>query len=313
MAHHHYSHGTGWVLRFSLVATLAFTAVEVFAGCRAHSLALLSDAGHNFTDALALLLAAIGLYFQSRPADQSKTYGYQRAGVLAAFVNALTLIVISCIILWEAVQRIIAPQPVDEDVMIWVSLAALVLNGSIMLALRQSQKGDLNIRAAFIHMLGDALGAVAILAGALIIRSTGWLYVDPILSIGLALLIVYTAWDIVRESLNILLEGLPRGLRLPDVTSAMNQVEGVLDVHDLHIWSLGSNTHALSSHVLIDDMPHSESNVILQKINKVLCDFGIFHSTIQFEHLPCDLSDQGCRMAENVHAHEHSHEHGHHH
>src|SRR5271167_5019542 len=130
MAHHHHSHGTGWVLRFSLVATLAFTAIEVFAGFRAHSLALLSDAGHNFTDAVALLLAAIGLYFQSRPADQSKTYGYQRAGVLAAFVNALTLVVISCVIFWEAIQRIILPQPVDESIMIWVSLAALVLNGS---------------------------------------------------------------------------------------------------------------------------------------------------------------------------------------
>jgi cobalt-zinc-cadmium efflux system protein len=308
---HHHAHGTGWVLRFSLIATLAFTAIEVVAGLRAHSLALLSDAGHNFTDALALLLAAIGLYFQSRPADQSKTYGYQRAGVLAAFINALTLIVISCVILWEAARRLIAPQPVDEGVMMWIALAALVMNATIMFALRQSQKGDLNIRAAFIHMLGDALGAVAILAGALIIRSTGWLYVDPILSIALALLIVYTAWDIIRESLNILLEGLPRGLKLPDVTSAMSQVDGVLDVHDLHIWSLGSNTHALSSHVLIDDMPHSASNVILKKINKVLCTFGIFHSTIQFEHLPCDLSDQGCRMEEKVHTHEHSHEHAH--
>jgi cobalt-zinc-cadmium efflux system protein len=157
-------------------------------------------------------------------------------------------------------------------------------------------------------MLGDAVGAVAIILGAVAIHYTGWLYVDPILSLALGVLIVYTAWDIVRESLNILLEGLPRGLKLDRVTTAMSEVDGVLDVHDLHIWSLGSSTHALSSHVLIDDMPHSASESILKRINEVLCDFGIYHSTIQFEHIPCVLSDSGCRMApDRSHAHDHSH------
>lgn len=305
---------SGWVLRLSLGATLAFTALEVFAGLRAHSLALLSDAGHNFTDAFALLLAAVGLYFQGRPADQTRTFGYHRAGVLAAFINALTLIGISVFIVWEAIQRLLRPQAVDDIIMVWISILALVLNGGIMLALRQSQKGDLNIRAAFVHMLGDALGAVAILAGALIIRYTGWLPVDPLLSIALAVLIVITAWGITRESLNILLEGLPHGLKLEEVTSAMSRVEGVLDVHDLHIWSIGSHTHALSSHVLIEDMPHSASDAILKRINLVLCDFGICHSTIQFEHVPCVVSDQGCRIERQQPAPAHSHSHsGHHH
>ncbi|MBV9081972.1 MAG: cation transporter, partial [Acidobacteriaceae bacterium] len=237
------------------MATLVFTAFEVYAGFRASSLALLSDAGHNFTDSLALLLAAVGLYLQSRPADQTKTFGYQRAGVITAFLNAATLVLISVVILWQAVVRILHPRAVNESVMLWVAAAALVLNGVIMLALHRGQKGDLNIRAAFIHMLGDALGAAAIIAGALVIRFTGWMYIDPVLSIALALLIVYTAWDIIRESLNILLEGLPRGLELRTVKKAMSGVEGVLDVHDLHVWSLGSSTHALSSHVLIEDMP----------------------------------------------------------
>lgn len=311
MSHnHHHTPRTGWILRVSLVATIAFTAFEVFAGFRSHSLALLSDAGHNFTDALALLLAAVGLYLQGKPADQIKTYGYQRAGVIAAFLNAATLIVISLLIFWEAVSRMLRPQRVDDAMMFWVALAALVLNGAIMLALHRGQKGDINIRAAFIHMLGDAVGAGAIILGAVAIRYTGWTYIDPALSIALGLLIVYTAWDIIGESLNILLEGLPRGLELSDVTNAMSGVEGVLDVHDLHIWSLGSSTHALSCHALIEDMPPSESECILKRIHQVLAQFHIHHTTIQFEHVPCVLSDSGCHMStgqsqERGHTHPH--------
>jgi cobalt-zinc-cadmium efflux system protein len=286
-----------------LFATLAFTALEVYAGLRSHSLALLSDAGHNFTDALALLLAAVGLYLQGKPADQSKTYGYQRAGVITAFLNAATLIVISLIIFGEAISRMVRPQPVDDRIMLWVAAAALVLNGAIMLALHRGQKGDLNVRAAFVHMLGDAVGAAAIIVGAIVIRYTGWTYIDPVLSIALGGLIIYTAWDITRESLNILLEGLPRGLELKKVTEAMGQIDGVLDVHDLHIWSLGSSTHALSSHVLIEDMPPSSSEGILKRINEVLCGFGIHHTTIQFEHVPCVLSDGGCQMPVASHTH----------
>lgn len=308
MAHHHvHSRNTGWILRLSLAATLAFTAFEVFAGFQSHSLALLSDAGHNFTDALALLLAAVGLYLQGKPANQIKTYGYQRAGVIAAFLNAATLIVISLIIFWEAINRFAHPQAVNERMMIWVAAAALVLNGAIVIALHRGQKGDLNIQAAAVHMLGDAVGAVAIILGAIVIGYTGLTYIDPLLSVVLAIFIVYTAGNIIRESLNILLEGLPRGLELGNVTKAMNGIEGVLDVHDLHIWSLGSSTHALSSHVLIEDMPPSSSERILKRINEVLCDFGIHHTTIQFEHVPCVLSDNGCHITADQ-RHDSSHE-----
>ena len=312
--HHHHHTPTGGILWASLVVTLAFTGFEVFAGLRAGSLALLSDAGHNFTDALALLLAAVGLYFQTRPADQVKTFGYQRAGVIAAFVNAITLMVIALYIFWEAVSRLLHPQAVDDRLMFWVAVLALVVNGGIMLALNRSQKGDLNVRAAFIHMLGDAIGAGAIILGAIAIHYTGWTHIDPILSIALGGLIVYTAWDIVHESLNILLEGLPRGIELEKVTKAMSGVPGVLDVHDLHIWTLGSNTHALSSHVLIDDMPHSESEAILKKLSSVCCELGIHHTTIQFEHVKCVMSDNGCKMgADHVHADGHDHDHTHDH
>jgi cobalt-zinc-cadmium efflux system protein len=311
---HAHSHGesTGSVLRWSLLATSLFVVIEIVAGIRAHSLALLSDAGHNFTDALALGLAWLGFYLQSKPADETKTFGYHRAGVLSAFVNALTLVVLSAWILYESVVRLGNPQTVNETVMIVVACLGLAMNGGIMLALKSASHGDVNIRGAFIHMLGDALGSIAIIAGALAIRYTGWWQVDPILSILIALLIVWTAWDIIRESLNILLEGLPRGIRLSDVTNAIQTTPGVLDVHDLHIWSLGSSAHALSCHVRIEDVPPSASDIILRKLNGVLEEkFRIAHTTVQFEHVSCAISQTGCAIPVKLDDHDHHHHHHH--
>lgn len=285
--HNHNQDGTGKILRWSFVVTLAFVVVELAAGIQAHSLALLSDAGHNFTDALALILAAIAYQIQSRPPNDVKTYGYHRAGVLAAFVNALTLVAISIWIFYEAWQRLAVPEAVSEWTMLIVAAVGLLVNGSIMLGLHRGRH-DLNVRAAFVHMLGDALGSVGIIAGALIISWTGWHRVDPILSILIGLLIIWSAWDIIKESLNVLLEGLPRGLQLSSVIEALRHVDGVVDVHDLHIWTLGSAAHALSCHVQIADMPPSESESILRRINEVLCGFHIHHTTVQFEHSKCE-------------------------
>jgi cobalt-zinc-cadmium efflux system protein len=308
-SHNHADHfGTGAILRWSLMATALFVVVEIIAGLKANSLALLSDAGHNFTDALALGLAWVGFRLQTKPADEIKTYGYQRASVLSAFVNALTLVALSVWIMYEAVLRLQSPAKVDEATMIWVAALGLVMNLGIMLALRAASRDDLNIRSAFVHMLGDALGSVAIVAGAIVIRSTGWQQVDPILSILIAALIVYSAWDIIRESLNILLEGLPRGIRLNDVVAATKAIEGVLDVHDLHIWSLGSKSHALSCHVLIEDVPPSASDAILRRINLMLeKSYAIGHTTIQFEHMSCAISESGCAIPVRDPHHGHSH------
>jgi cobalt-zinc-cadmium efflux system protein len=284
-------------------------AVEIFAGIQAHSLALVSDAGHNFTDALALLLAWFGYYLEGRPADEIKTYGYHRAGVLSAFVNALALLALSAWIFYESALRLSHPRAVHESVMMAVAALGLVLNGGIMWALRPASRQDLNIRSAFVHMLGDALGSIGIIAGAIVIRYTGWQQVDPALSILIGMLIVWTAWDIIREALNILLEGLPRGIRLQDATSAMRAIEGVLDVHDLHIWSLGSSTHALSCHVLIADVPPSASDAILQRLNTMLAErFHILHTTVQFEHASCAISENGCAIPAQMEDHE-GHEH----
>jgi cobalt-zinc-cadmium efflux system protein len=311
--HHHHHHGaTGSRLKWSLAATSAFVALEIYAGARSHSLALLSDAGHNFTDAVALFLSWFCFYLEAKPADETKTYGYHRAGVLAAFVNAVALVLLSAWILYESVLRLYSPEPVQDGVMLAVAALALVMNGAIMLSLRKASENDLNVRGAYVHMLGDALGAIGIMAGAIIIRFTGWQQADPVLSIMIAGLIVWTAWDIIRESLNILLEGLPRGIDLGQVGGAMRGVTGVLGVHDLHIWSLGSNTHALSCHVLIEDVPPSCSDVILRSLNKVLADhYRIFHTTVQFEHVSCAISESGCAIPVSAEDRGHSHSHSH--
>jgi len=303
--YHGNQHGTGQILKWSFFATILFVVFELIAGIRAGSLALVSDAGHNFTDALSLVLAAIGFYLQSKPANSVKTYGYHRAGVLTAFVNALTLIGIAGFIFYEAWERFLSPRHVQEWTMLWVAAVALILNGAIMWGLRRDKDHDLNIRAAFLHFMGDAVSSVAIIAGAVAIHFTGLDIIDPILSVLIGGLIIWTAWDIIQESLNVLLEGLPRGLELSQVTEAMREVDGVIDVHDLHIWSLGSSAHALSCHVLIEDTPPSESNSILQRINDLLCTFHIHHTTIQFEHTKCVLSDTPCSIVVTAHQHEH--------
>jgi cobalt-zinc-cadmium efflux system protein len=283
-----------------------FVGIEIVFGFRAHSLALLSDAGHNATDALALLLAWLAVYFQAKPADEVKTFGYQRAGVLAAFVNALTLVVLSVWIFFEAYQRMLHPEPVSEKTMIYIAGLGILMNGGIMLGLASRRHNDLNVRSAFVHMLGDLLGSFAIVIGAVVIYFTGLLQVDTLLSVVIAALIVWTAWDVIQESLNILLEGLPRGIELKKVSGALYSVEGVLDVHDLHIWSIGSSSSALSCHVLIDDVPPSASECILLKINRTLLDkFHIHHTTVQFEHVQCSVSLHGCVIPTAEHHHHH--------
>ena len=280
----------------SLLLTAAFVVVEAIAGFRAGSLALLSDAGHNFTDAFAILLAAIGFYLQSRPGDHVKTFGYQRAGVLVAFVNALILVVLAGFLFFESYRRFMHPQAVEESTMIVVAGIGLAMNLAIVWGLG-GHGHDLNIHAAWLHMLGDAASSAGIIAGAIAIHYTGWLQIDPALSVLIGVGIVWSAWGIIKDSLNILLEGLPKGLKLSEVTHELCCLPGVVDVHDLHIWSLGSEAHALSCHVLIEDMPPSASESILRSINKSLCDrFSIHHTTIQFEHAKCALADASCTV-----------------
>lgn len=304
MAHVHSHHEkTGTVLFVSLILTAGFVAAEAIAGLRSGSMALLSDAGHNFTDAFGLLLAGIGFILSSRPANHIKTYGYRRAEVLAAFINALLLVALALVLFYESYARLMHPQPVSERVMIWIASVGLALNLGIAFGL-DGHGRDLNVRAAWLHMLGDAASCAAIIVGAIVMHYTGWLAIDPALSILIAAAIVWTGWDIFRDSLNILLEGLPKGLALADVIRAIRTIGGVLDVHDLHIWSIGSDAHALSCHVLIEDMPPSASESILRCVNHVLGErFEIHHTTIQFEHIRCALADESCSAVKHPHEH----------
>ena len=299
------------VLLFSLVATLAYVVVTFVAGLRAHSLALLSEAGHNASDFLALLLSFAAVYFQTMPASHSKTFGYQRAGVLAAFINAATLIVISLWIALEAVHRLSAPVAVQPRLMMVVAAAGVLMNG-VIAALLWGVARDVNLRFAFLHMAGDTFSTAAVIAGGAGILLTGQNWIDPVLSLLIAALILWSSFGIVRETLNILLEGTPRGVSLREIRSGMEAVDGVIDVHDLHVWSLGSQSRALACHVTIADIPPSESACILVRLNHLLKDhFHIAHTTIQFEHTGCGELD-GCvvpieEMAAHGHRRGHTH------
>jgi len=295
------------VLQFSLAATLAYVAITLIAGLRANSLALISEAGHNASDALALLLSFVAVHFQALPATERKTFGYRRAGVLAAFLNAIGLIVISAWIAIAAVGHFARPVHSSPDTMMVVAAIGMIMNG-VIAAMLWGVSHDLNMRSAFLHMLGDALSTAAVIVGGAVIYFTGSKWVDPALSLAIAALILWSSIAIVRETLNILLEGTPRGLSLSDIRAKMQEVEGVEDVHDLHVWSLGAQTHALSSHVTIADIPPSESARILDEINGVLLrSFHIHHTTIQFEHVGCPV-EHGCVMpVEEVAAHQHHH------
>src|SRR5215467_13462783 len=292
---HDHSHApvSARALRYSLIATFVYVLVTLVAGLRAHSLALLSESGHNVTDLLALLLSWVAVFLHSRPRSATKTYGYHRAGVMAAFINALTLIGIAFYIFYEAILRLGQPVAVQPKVMIWVAVAGVVMNGTISLFLFRAAH-DVNIRSAFIHQLGDTLSTAAVIVGGWAILLTGRHWIDPALSIGIGCLIVWSSLGIIRETLNILLEGTPRGISVDEVIFCLSAIRGVEDLHDVHVWSIGSDTHALSCHVRIADMPLSETEQILKQMTDALAErFHIHHTTFQFENVLCTIP-HGC-------------------
>jgi len=295
--HVHASHGggerTSKVLRISLFVTFAYILLLVVAGIRAHSLALLSEAGHNLSDFLALLLSLVAVYLQSRPPSATKTYGYHRAGVLAALINAASLVVIAFFIFYEAFHRLQNPEQVHAGMMMSVAAAGVVVNGVIALMLYRSG-GDINIRSALLHEVGDTLSTAAVIAGGWAILLTRQYWIDSALSFGIGALILWSSFGILRETMNILLEGTPRGMKLDHLEAAIRKVEGVNDVHDLHVWSIGSESHALSCHIAIADIPPSVSERILRDVKEVLHhNFRVDHTTIQFEHVECEVA-HGC-------------------
>ncbi len=298
---HHGSDGhshtpTRGFLSAALLATLVLVAAEFLGGYLGHSIALLSDAIHNLSDAPTILISWIAVRLAERPADAERTFGYRRAGILAAFTNSILLLLVALALLWGAVDRFRHSVVVGEQWMIALSLLALAINGGITLGLVRGRR-DLNLRALLVHNLGDALSNVGILAGALIIRSTGAVWLDPALGILIAGFVLWSSFRILHESGHILLEGLPRQMRLPEVARSILEISGVQEVHDIHIWTIGPDHHALSCHIRIPDMHMEESEKILTAIRVRLADgFGIQHATVQFER--AGLPDTGVYMPE---------------
>lgn len=272
-------------LRATLTLTSGFMVVEAVAGLWTGSLALLADAAHMLTDAGGLALALFAIWVGTRPPTPEKTYGYYRAEILAALVNALVLLIVAGAVLIEAYERISAPRPVLAGPMLAVAAVGLVVNLTGAWLLRHGAQTSLNVRGAYLEVLGDALSSVGTMVAAGVVLLTGWTVADPVVSAAIAVLIVPRTLRLLKQAVNILLEGTPAHLELGEIDTAMREVRGVRRVHDLHVWTLTSGREAMSAHVVVDDVGQSER--LLQALHAVLhARFGIDHTTIQLETEP---------------------------
>jgi cobalt-zinc-cadmium efflux system protein len=301
MTHHHHPHphthneNVSRKLLIATIATMAFVFAELAAGIFSNSLSLIGDSFHNFTDSLALLLALAAVRIEKRPPTSSKSYGYQRAGVLAAFINAGTLVALTIYLFVEAIQRLRLPKPVDTRAMMITAAFGVVLNATITLSLRREGKHDLNVRSAVLHMLGDAIASAGIIVAAILIRVTGAAWWDAAMTIAIAVLILASSWSVLREAVNLLLEGTPSGIDPEAVTRAIAAIDGVFGVHHLHIWALAPSRPALSCHLMVGDVPVRLTGNLLAQVNELLeREYGIAHTTIQFEFASCDVDDPFC-------------------
>src|ERR1043165_5645748 len=293
--HNHASGIAGKRLAASILITLAFVMAETIAGFFSHSLALLSDAGHNFADALALLLSWYGIWIARKPSPQARIFGYHRVGIFAALVNAVSLVVIAILIFWEAANRLGHPAPVHGTPMIAVALVAIVINGGISYWLRRDAKRDISVRSAYLHTLGDAISAAGVVAAGLVIVFAGTSIADPIVSVLIGLLILWSSWGILQESVNVLLEAIPKGMNMDKVEQTIAGVPGVLAVHDLRVWTIGSGIIACSCHITVGEQSIRSGQDVLRAVNDALAhNFGISHSTIQVEVEGCDPNDMYC-------------------
>jgi cobalt-zinc-cadmium efflux system protein len=284
--------------------TLAFVAVEALAGWFAHSLALLSDAGHNLADAAALGFSWYALSIADKPSHEGMTFGYHRVGVFAALANAVSLVMIAAFIAWEAIVRIRHPEIADGTMMMAVASAAIVVNLVIGLWLHKGAKDDLNIRSAYLHMLGDAVSAFGVVIAGVLIATTHSPLADPVVSLIIAALILYSSFGVLRESATVLLEGTPPGTDMPAVIAAIKNVGGVLDVHDLHVWMVGPGVVACSCHILVAEQSIREGQQVLRAVVRdIERRFHITHTTVQIEVEGCEADDMYCtgRRAHDLH------------
>ena len=308
MGHNHGNTATltGRRLGLSIGITLLFVLVEAVSGYFSHSLALLSDAGHNLADALALVFSWYGIWIARRPSTAQRTFGYHRVGILAALVNAVSLVIIALLIFWEAFNRLRHPGPIQTTPMIVVALVAILMNTAISLWLKSAARNDLNVRSAYLHMLGDAISAAGVLVAGVIIAIGGTAIADPMVSILIGILILWSSWGILTESVNVLLEAIPKGMDMADVERTISGVHGVLTVHDLHVWTVGSGMVCCSCHVMVNEQSvRSGENVLRAVTEELQHHFGIAHATIQVEVEGCDPDDMYCIKRASEHASDH--------
>jgi cobalt-zinc-cadmium efflux system protein len=279
----------------AVALTLAFVVAEAAAGWFAHSLALLSDAGHNLADAAALGFSWYALWIANKPSHDRMTFGYHRVGIFAALANAISLVLIALFVGWEAIARIRQPEVANGSVMIVVAAAAIIVNLAIGWWLHKGSKDDLNIRSAYLHMLGDAVSAFGVVLAGVLVATTHGSLADPVVSLLIAGLILYSSYGILRESATVLLEGTPAGMDMPAVIAAIKGVSGVLDVHDLHVWMVGPGVVACSCHILVAEQSIREGQQVLRAVvHDIEHRFHITHTTVQIEVEGCDAMDMYC-------------------
>jgi cobalt-zinc-cadmium efflux system protein len=310
---HSHGHAHGPVsdrkMAVAVLLTAAFVAGEAVAGWLGHSVALFSDAGHNFADALALGFSWYALRIAGRPSSARRTFGYHRVGILAALINAVSLVSIAFLIAYEAVTRLLHPQPVQGGVMIGVAAVAVVINVFIAMWLHHGAANDLNVRSAYLHMIGDAASACAVIVAGVIVAVSHNPLADPVVSLVIAALILWSSWGILKESVNVLLEASPAGMDMAAVQRAIENVSGVLDVHDLHVWTVGPGVVACSCHILVAEQAVSSGQQVLRAVVAQLDrQFHINHMTVQVEVEGCEANDMYCKIGRSEHAHI-----GHHH
>jgi cobalt-zinc-cadmium efflux system protein len=309
-SHHDHSHdhsASSTKLGFAVALTLAFVVGEAIAGTIGHSLALLSDAGHNFADAAALAFSWYAVWIAQKPANPKMTYGYHRVGILAALVNAVSLVVIALLIAWEAIDRLRHPEPVHGWLMIIVAAVAIGVNVLISLWLHAGAKHDINMRSAYLHMIGDAISAFGVVIAGIIVVATGWQLADPIVSFLIAALILWSSWGILKESVSILLEGTPAGMDMQAVERCIATVPGVLNVHDLHVWTVGPGAIACSLHILVAEQSIREGQQILKSVvDRLRQDHRINHTTVQVEVEGHESNEMYCSIEGSAHV-GHSH------
>ena len=274
------------VLWASIILNLLFVGVEAGVGLWQDSLSLLSDAGHNLSDVFSLVLVVVGLHLVKVHSNEHYTYGYKKSTILISLANALLLLVAVGVIVAESVHKLREPVPIDGAVISWTAGVGILINGLTTLLLMRGQKGDLNIRGAFLHMAADTLVSIGVVISGIIIKHTGWFIIDPIISIVIAVVILISTWDLLRDSMRLALDGVPEGIEVDEVAQLMRDTEHVTDVHHLHIWAMSTTENAMTAHVVVDD--EHEAAHVRKAIKEALQTKGITHATIEIE------SGDGC-------------------